>query len=236
MKALPLITLWTFSLFASAQQTSNSRLNLSLEQRFNSRLRVTAVSVTLPDFVGFIATAYKVPLLVETTSPVPDVHIPAGTFSARQLLDNVVGRYTWQQEKGVAHVFQPVLARASGNLLNITVERFYFPRNVADFHTTFRSCLYSMTKKHRCTGGVVTEIIPAWMSKESLPYLEPFKNARARTILLSALALNTHFYVLIAFRSTHPDESSEFPFRNWFTESLVPDEPSPIWVQRRHVR
>lgn len=80
--------------------------------------------------------------------------------------------------------------------------------------------------------GPITSVVPARLSHERLPYLEPFRNVPARVILLKALAANGHFFVLIAFESRDPKRTSDFPFLNWFTQSLVPDETSPMWVQR----
>lgn len=71
----------------------------------------------------------------------------------------------------------------------------------------------------------------AGLQHESLPYLEAFKDVTAREILLGALHANGYFYVLIAYESTRPKLTSEFPLANWFGRSLIPDEPEPMWVQ-----
>jgi hypothetical protein len=239
MRTVALTLLLATSLVASGQQTANSRLQLPLAQRLDAPLKVGSASVKLSDFVGFIATIFKVPLLVETTSPVPDVTIPAGTFSARQLLDIAVHQmrgYKWQSESGVAHIFQPELASAIGNLLNVKVDRYYFPQTLADFDLEFRACIHTSLQGLGCLTSPITGVIPAWLSHERLPYLEPFRNVTARTILLKALAANGHFYVLIAFEGRHPKRTSDFPFLNWFTQSLVPDEPSAMRVQRPNGR
>ena len=217
------------------QQTATSRLNLPLQQRLDAPQTVAAASVTLRDFVGFIANSFKVPMLVESTSPVPDLKIPAGTYSARQLLDKAVRQlrgYKWKDELGVAHLYQPELVASPGNLLNVKIETFLFPQNVADFSLYFRACIHSAIHFHVCSGGLITGIRPTDLANEPLPSREAFKDVEARAILLKALQTNGRFYVLIAYEGTRPKLTSDFPFINWFTQSLVPAEPSPMWIQR----
>jgi hypothetical protein len=80
-------------------------------------------------------------------------------------------------------------------------------------------------------GGAFEGLRPIDLQKESLPNFEAFKDVRGRAILLRVLQANGHFYVLIAYESTHPKLTGDFPYGNWFTRSLVPSEPSPMWVQ-----
>src|SRR5579864_2242052 len=47
-----------------------SRLDLPLEQRLDAPQRIASVPLRLTDFVSFIATSFKVPLLVETPGAV----------------------------------------------------------------------------------------------------------------------------------------------------------------------
>jgi len=191
-------------------------------------------STSLRDFVGFIGNSLKVPLLVETTSPVPDLTIPTGMYSAHQLLDIAVRQlhsYEWKDERGVVHLYQRQLVISQGNLLNAKIHLFFFPKNVADFILYFRQCIYSTIQGNGCLVGVITAIPPTGLDKEPLPYEEGFENETARTILLRALQANGRFYVLVAFESIHPKLTSDFPFLNWFTQSLVPADPSPMWIQ-----
>ena len=53
------------SVVSAQTSTPVSRLDLPLEQRLNVPQRVALVPRRLTDFVSFIATSYKVPLLVE---------------------------------------------------------------------------------------------------------------------------------------------------------------------------
>jgi hypothetical protein len=132
--------------FTAQQVRAASRLDLTLQQRLDAPQTIASASVTVRDFVGFIGNSFKVPLLVETTSPVPDLTIPAGTYSARQLLDVAVQQlhgYEWKDERGVAHLHQPELVKATGNLLNAKIHLFFFPKNVAAFISTFRACIHS---------------------------------------------------------------------------------------------
>ena len=69
------------------------------------------------------------------------------------------------------------------------------------------------------------------LNKEPSPYSESFKDVTSRTILMRALHAYGHFYVLIAYESTRPKLTSDFPFLNWFTQSFLPAEPAPMWVQ-----
>ena len=236
MRTVALLCVITWSLFASSQGgRATSRLDWSLQQRLDTPQRVASASVTLRDFVGFIGNSFKVPLLVEATSPVPDLTIPAGTYSARQLLDIGVLQlrgYEWKPEGGVAHLYQTELVRSHGNFLNVQIHRYYFPKSVGDFVLSFRACIHSTINGYGSLGGVITGIMPLGLDKESLPYAEGFEDVTARAILLRALQANGRFYVLIAYESTRPKLTSDFPFVNWFTQWLVPAEPAPLWIQR----
>jgi len=139
--------------------------------------------------------------------------------------------FEWKSEGGVAHLYQTELVRSRGNLLNVQIHSFYFPKNVANLISSLRACMHSTTKGYGCMGGVVTGVSPPGLDKEPLPYLEAFEDVTARTILLRALQANGHFYVLVAYESIRPKVASDFPFLNWFTQSLVPPEPAPMWVQ-----
>jgi hypothetical protein len=237
MRAIAVLCAAASILFASAQQLrAASRLELSLQQRLDAPQTIASASVTLRDFVGFIGNSFKVPLLVETASPVPDLTIPAGTYSARQLLDIGVRQlrgYEWKNEGGVAHLYQPELVRSQGNLLNVKIHMFFFPKNVADFIWYFRHCIHATTQGYDCvSGGLMIGMKPPGLENEPLPYAEVFEDVAARAILLRALQASGRFYVLIAYESTRPKLASDFPYLNWFTQSLVPPEPAPMWIQR----
>lgn len=234
MRCLAVLCLLASSLSGVGQERTVSVLNVSLQQRLDRPEMVTAASVSLRDFVGFIGNSFKIPLLVETTSPVPDLTIPAGSYNARQLLDVAVRQlrgYEWKDEGGVAHLYEPELVNSKGNLLNVRIHLFFFPKNVADFILYFRACIDSTIQGYGCLGSVLTGVKPSGLEKEPLPYAEMFEDETARAILLRALQANGRFYVLVAYESTHPKLSSDFPFLNWFTQSLVPAEPSPMWIQ-----
>ena len=220
--------LWTVVLltFAAAAHASSSPLDLPLEQRLDAPRKIASASLKLTDFVGFLGNTYKVPLLVETTSPVPDLAIPSGTFSARQLLDLAVQQlhgYEWKSEKGVAHLYRRDLAGSQGNLLNLRIHRFTFPKNVAEFVLEFRQCLYSIVQHYDCRGGAIEAVAAAALFSEPLPYLESFNDVDARSILLALWRANGRFYVLIAYESGKPTLTSNFALQNWFTQSVIPD-------------
>jgi len=228
VRNLVVIGVMASSLLAcTGHRQATSRLDLPLQQRLDTPQAVGSATVGLTDFVGFIATAYKVPLLVETIRPAPDVAVPAGTYTARQLLDIAVRQlpgYEWKGEHGVAHLYQTELAASKGNLLNVEIHRYSFPNNVADFDYGFRPCVYSIVKGYGCAGGAYSGFKSIELQKEILPEFESFKEVTARAVLLRALQANGHFYVLIVFESTHPQLASDFPFLNWYTRSLVPQD------------
>ena len=222
------------SSLASAQQNPPPRLQMSLQQRLETPQRVAAASVRLTDFTNFVATSFKVPLLVETPSPVPDLKIRAGTYTPRQLLDSAVRQlqgFEWRDEGGVAHLYNAHLLKARGNVLNVRIHRFYFPHDVAEFLYLFRPCISSTIQGYGCGGGAFSGLQPPDLKREPLPYLMAFRDVSAREILLTALKANGRFYVLVAFESTDPKFTSQFPYRNWFSQSLVATDPAPMWVQ-----
>jgi hypothetical protein len=188
----------------------------------------------LTDFVSFIATTFKVPLLVETSAPVPDLKTPEGTYSARQLLDTAIiqlPRFEWKNKGGVAHMYEKSLVASSGNLLNVRIPQFSFPHDVGEFMYLFRPCISSVIQGYGCHGGAYSGFQLPKLRRGELPYGQTFTNDVARNILLTALKANTRFYVLIAFEGAQPNLRSEYPFANWFAESLEIAEPSPMWVQ-----
>jgi len=232
------IAVLLLALFASplrAQTISTfSALDLPLEQRLDLPLRVASTSLRLTDFVSFIATTFKVPLLVETPAPVPILKTPEGTYSARQLLDMAITqlpRFAWKDEGGVAQIYGKGLVAFSGNLLNVRIPQFSFSRGVGEFMYLFLPCINSVIQRYGCRGGAYSGFQLPKLRQGGLPYGQTFTNEDARSILLTALKANGRFYVLIAFERTQPKLRSQYPFANWFAESLEVDEPSPMWVQ-----
>src|SRR2546430_5169136 len=119
MRIVALLIVLAASMVSAQTSIPVSRLELPLEQRLNVPQRVASISLRLTDFVSFIATSYKVPLLVGTPAPVPDVETPDGSYTARQLLDLAMRHlpsFEWKNEAGVAHIYDKRLLRSSGNL------------------------------------------------------------------------------------------------------------------------
>jgi hypothetical protein len=218
-----------------------SRLDLPLEQRLDLPQRIASVPLRLTDFVSFIAVSFKVPLLVETPSPIPDLEAPDGTYSARQLLNLAMHHlpdFEWKDEGGVAHIYDKRLVRSSGNLLNVRVHQFAFPYDVGEFMYLFPHCISATLQGYDCRGGLYTGFKLPQLKQGQLPFGQNFDGVLARDIILAALKANRRFYVLIAFEGSEPKLKSQFPFQNWFAESLEVPEPSPLWVQtpRTHGR
>ena len=228
------IVLAAASSLSAQKSTPLSRLDLPLEQRLDLPRGVSSASLKLTDFASFIATSFKVPLLVETPAPVPDLQIQAGTYTARQLLDAALAqlpRFQWKDEEGIAHIYQTGLVKSPGNLLNVRIPEFSFPHDVGEFMYYFRPCISSVIQGYGCRGGIFTGFQWPKLQQSGLPLGQNFHAVLARDILLAALKTNGRFYVLIAFERIEPNLKSQFPFRNWFAESLEVAEPSPIWVQ-----
>ena len=239
MRIVALLIVLATSMVSAQTSTPVSRLDLPLEERLNVPQRVASVPRRLTDFVSFIATSYKVPLLVETPAPGPNLKTPDGTYTARQLLDiamRQLPRFEWKNEAGVAHIYEKRLLRSSGNLLNVRIPRFAFPHDVGEFMYLFRPCIGSVIQGYGCEVGVYSGFQLPQLKQGGLTYGQTFTNELARDILLTALKMNGRFYVLIAFEGTEPKLRSEFPFQNWFAESLEVAEPSPLWVQIPKVR
>jgi len=231
--AVLLVAVFTSPSWAQAK-SAPSPLGLPLEQRLDLPRRVASESLSLTDFVSFIATTFKVPLLVETSAPTPDLKTPEGTYSARQLLDVAISqlaRFEWKDEGGVAHIYGRSLVASSGNLLNVRIPQFSFPHDVGEFMYLFRPCINSVILGYGCRGGLYTGFQLPKLKQGELPYGQTFTNEAARSILLTALKANGRFYIGIAFEGSQPKLRSQYPLANWLAESLEIDEPSPIWVQ-----
>ena len=117
MKRGVALLLTLYSAVVWTQRPPTPRIDMPLHDRLQLHQGVSSVSLLLTDFVGFIATSYKVPILAEVTCPQPDVTITAGSYTARQLLDQAVSQlheYRWKSENGVAHLYQSQLRRAGG--------------------------------------------------------------------------------------------------------------------------
>jgi hypothetical protein len=78
MRIVGLVIVLAASTLSAQTTTAVSRLDLSLEQRLDLPQRVASASLRLTDFVSFIATFFKVPLLVETPAQVPNLQHPRG--------------------------------------------------------------------------------------------------------------------------------------------------------------
>lgn len=233
MRMFALLLLFSGSALPQSTKSAAALLELAPEQRLDIPQRVTAASLKLTDFVSFVSTTYKVPILAEITSN-SIVRIPTGTFTARELLNNTVaqlGGFTWTDKDGIAHFYDKHLVTARGNILNTTIPHFAFPHTVGEFMYLLRPCIDSVIQGYGCKGGAYTGFQTPQLEKGTLPYGRGFSHAKAREILLSALEASGRFYVLIAFESTEPRVDSKFPFENWFARSLETDAPSPIWIQ-----
>ena len=239
MRIVALLIVLATSMVSAQTSTPVARLDLPLEERLNVPQRVASVPRRLTDFVSFIATSYKVPLLVETPAPGPNLKTPDGSYTARQLLDLAMRQlpsFEWRNEAGVAHIYEKRLLRSSGNLLNVRIPRFAFPHDVGEFMYLFRPCIGSVIQGYGCNFGAYSGFQLPQLKQGGLTNVQTFTNELARDVLLTALKMNGRFYVLIAFEGTEPKLSSEFPFTNWFAESLEVAEPSPLWVQTPKVR
>jgi hypothetical protein len=173
MRAVALFIILVATSCSQPPATPVSRLDLPLEQRLDLRQKVASASIELKDFVGFIGTSFKVPLLVETSTPDAQVRINSGTYTARQLLDAVVAKlinFEWRDEGGVAHIYEKVLAAAPGNLLNVRIPHFAFPRDVGEFMYMFRPCISSVIQGYGCGGGAYAGF--------QLPKLKPQRSAK----------------------------------------------------------
>src|SRR5512147_1157588 len=96
------------SIAATAQQAAPALTALPLQQRLDRPQHIASTSLRLTDFVSFIATSFKVPMLVEMPVPVPDLKFREGTYSARELLDIAVKQlngFKWEDYFGVAHLY-----------------------------------------------------------------------------------------------------------------------------------
>src|SRR3984893_2247701 len=116
MRIAALLIVLAASTVSAQTSAPVSRLDLPLEQRLDLPERVASVPLRLTDFVSFIATSFKVPLLVETPAPIPNLQTPAGTYTARQLLDAAMAQlpgFQWKDEGGVAHLYEKRLVHAS---------------------------------------------------------------------------------------------------------------------------
>jgi hypothetical protein len=217
-----------------------SRIDLPLEQRLEVPQKVAATSLKLTDMTGFIGTSYKVPILVETPTPIPDLKIPEGSYTARQLLDLTVNQlpgFEWKDESGVAHLYEKTLVGSAGNLLNVRIRRFAFQHDVGEFMYFFRPCIFFVIEGSDCmSGGAYAGFRIPKLQKGQLPYLQSFSNVPARDILLSALKANGRFYVLVAFEGTKPELKSQFPFVNWFAYSSERSEPEPMWIDHQKLK
>jgi hypothetical protein len=203
-----------------------------LHDRLQLSQGVSSASLRLTDFVGFIATSYKVPMLAEVTCPQPDVTITAGTYTAQQLLDRTVSQlhgYRWKSENGVAHLYQSQLVKSRGNLLNVKLKKFYLPGNVTEFIEILRSCVANRAGGYGCAAASPsTGCVACGLEKEPLPHLERFDEVTARAVLLRALQANGRFFVFIRFDTIHPKLNSDTQYANWFVQSLLPDNAAPI--------
>jgi hypothetical protein len=234
MRVAALFIVFVASPLSTQMAQAVSRLDLPLEQRLDLPQRVGSASLRLTDFVCFVATTFKVPLLVETPAPVPDLKTPDGTYSARQLLDIAMAQlpgFAWRDEAGVAHIYEKRLVNSSGNLLNVRIRWFAFPRDVGEFMYLFKPCISSVIQGYGCRGGAYTGFQLPKLKQGGLPYGQTFKDEVARNILLTALKVNGRFYVLIAFEGAQPKLRSQYPYINWFAESLEVSDPHPLWVQ-----
>jgi hypothetical protein len=234
--ASPLIIVAFSVSCARAPAAPVARIDLPLEQRFDLPLKVATTSFKLTDLAGFIGTSYKVPILVETPTPIPDLKISEGSYTARQLLDVAVRQlagFEWRDASGVAHLYEKTLVHAPGNLLNVRIRRFAFQHDVGEFMYFFRPCISFVIQGYDCmSGGAYSGFQLPKLQKGQLPYLQEFSNSVARDILLTALRENGRFYVLVAFERTEPDLKSQFPFLNWFAYSAELSEPQPMWINR----
>jgi|SRR5215469_13887185 len=124
------------------------------------------------------------------------------------------------------------IVASSGNRVNIGIPHFSFPHDAGEFMYLFRLCIDSVIKGYACRGGFYSGFQLPKLRHGGSPYGHTFTNEVATAILLIALKTNVRFYTLIGFEGSPPKLRSEYPFANWFAESMEIDEPSPMWVHQ----
>jgi hypothetical protein len=217
---------------AQARPQSAQRLALPLEQRLDVPLRVSSATLKLTEFAAFVATSFKVPLLVESPLAVEGLKSPKGTYSARQLLNVVVRQrpeLDWEDVGGVAHIFDKRLVRSRGNLLNVRIRWFAYSKDVGETLYMFRACVSATIKGFGCETSVNAGFALPHLQDGALPKGQTFENASVREILLTALKQNGRFWILIGFDGHVPKLESEFPFLHWYNESLEVNEAPILW-------
>lgn len=167
----------------------------------------------------FVSTQFRVPVIGELVGPQDhDLVIPAGTDSARQILDQLVSQsrgYEWSVHLGVVHFYERRVVNAKGNFLNLRLRTFEIPPNVSDLKLILRERLTNDAKG--LTGAVISYMASPEL-KEEVIASKRLQNATGRKILVTSAELTPKFTSIIVFPRREPkgNEDVDYASRNWF--------------------
>ncbi len=209
-----------------------------------------AITGDLAEALGAIAVQMRVPIVAELALPLPsDINVPDGDETAEKLLSSVIAAspgYSWKWEGRVAHVYNRRLLTAPSNFLNLHMESFLLPSNVAEFSVTLRNALWQCSIRRgvadhrRCPVQVGFVIAGLWPTA-----LEPLRltmkrigATSARQVTLKVANESGQFYSIVVFprSNARTPQDAEFAFSHWawhpLSDGLKPF-PSPFsWYGR----
>ena len=207
----------------------------------------------LAEALGAVAVEMQVPIVGELALPLPSgINLPEGSGTAEHLLDSIVATspgYSWKWEGRVAHVYNRRLLTASANFLNLQLESFVLPQNVAELYVTLHNALWQcgipkrIANDRRCRVPLGFVLGGLWPSALEPLRLTPRNKGvmSARRVMLEAAAENGQFYSIVVFphATARTPEDAEFAFYHWAWHPLsdaAKPFPSPFSYYDRRFR
>lgn len=219
-RRLTLICLICISSVASTALGAKLRRQAPTDRGVDVREEWRGFHGKLSELVPRVAELYGLPMLIAVAqSTDTDIDIPAGTISAREILDTVVRmnpEYVWKPEDTAIYFYNRSLKESPNCFLNWKIKSFTIEKSVADVDLILRAELAKVRYGVQGEGGTVIGLRSTELAAHSLPRIV-LHNVTAAEILLRVLSIDHGFYSMVTFPAIRPNRERDLnaAFASW---------------------
>ena len=191
----------------------------------------------LANVLAQVAHSDRIPMVAELAQPLPDIKVPGGTHTGRQLLDLIAHQapgYTWELNGSVVHFYNSQLIQAKVNFLNFQFRQFSMPRNMTEFEYKFPTQIIGLMNGYDGLGGAFEGFYKKELEKDRLRP-EGLIKVTGREIFFRAATESPTFFTVIVFPSAAPKTAKEAEQTNlnWYWWSFN-EKLEYMYIQHPH--